>query len=153
MSYNPIFNMQSPAAARSYSTTQFNPPSSVNSHVQPALQPANNHYETESRVQEPGPARYQVPQSSPQIEWIIETLRQETNKHNETRLTLQSTRKMNIQLEQLLHQERTFNHALRANVQEAEMKRIYAEGQLRAYEQQNAHMVRNRAVQVTTENS
>ena len=131
MSYNPTFDAQSPAV-RSYST-QFKS-SSVNSNIQP--QQADKHYETESRVQEPGPY-----QSNSQIDWIIETLRQVTSKHNETRLALQSTRRINFQLEQLLYQERTFNHALRVNVQEAEMKRVYAEAKLRTYEQQNSQTV------------
>ena len=138
MSYNPTFGMQSPAAARSY-PPQYRPP--INPQMQPSLQQANKNYETESRLQDPGPASYQVPHPSPQIDWIIQTLHEETSRHNETRLALQSTRKINVQLEHLLYQERTFNHALRVKVQEAEMKRVYAEGKLRAYEEHNPHMV------------
>ena len=137
MSHNSTFGLQSPTAARSY--FQFNPLSSANSHIQPVLQEEDKPL-YQIGGQERGPA-YQVPQSNPQIDWIIETLRQETRKYDQTRLTLQTARKINHQLEQLLYQERTFNHALRLKVQEAEMKRIDAEGKLRTYELQSLYVV------------
>jgi hypothetical protein len=144
MSHDSVFGLQSPTAARSYPSYsfQFKPLSSANQHVQPVLQQADKSLHEKNRlVPEPGPANYQVPQSKPLMDRIIESLHQETSKHNETRMMLQSSHKMNLQLEQLLYQERTFNHTLRVNVQEAEMKRIYAEGKLQAYEQQNLHIV------------
>jgi hypothetical protein len=128
-----IFDMQSLAAARSYST-RFKSPSTINSHVQPILQEANEDYEIESRAQGPGLAHYQVWQPSPQIDWIIETLRQEIIKHKE------STRKINYQLEQVLYRERIFNHFLRVNFQEARAKSTCAKRKLQAYEQ-NLDMV------------
>jgi hypothetical protein len=76
-----------------------------------------------------------MPQSNPQIDWIILILHQETSKHNEIRLALQSSRRVNQQLEQLLYQEQTFNYTLQVNIQEAEKRRINTKDKLRAYEQ------------------
>jgi hypothetical protein len=143
MSYNPTFGLQSPIAATS-STPQSKPSSWTNSQIQSFIQQLERpFYETQSRVQEPRPASYQMPQSNPQIDWIIQILHQETSKHNEIRLALQSSRRVNQQLEQLLYQERTFNHTLQVNIQEAEKRRINTEDKLRAYEQQNIHIVRS----------
>lgn len=70
------------------------------------------------------------------VDWIMDCLHKEMDSHNETRSTLQSCRQVNVQLERLLCQERSFNHNLRVSTQEAEMRRIAAEGRLRNYEQQ-----------------
>ena len=78
---------------------------------------------------------YEILQSAAQVDRIMESLHKEMDSHNETRSYLQSCRQINVQLERLLNQERNFNYNLRLNAQEAEMKRIAAEGRLRAYEQ------------------
>ena len=87
---------------------------------------------------EPGMGYYQTPQSSPQIDWIITTLRQEAARHSQTRSDLQSSCQAHLQTEQLLFQERASNQALRVEAQKAEIRNIYLEGKLRAYEQQQS---------------
>jgi hypothetical protein len=135
ISYNPTFSLQSPIVAIS-STPQPKPSSWTNSQIQSFIQQSERpFYETQNHVQEPRPASYQMPQSNPQIDWIILILHQETSKHNEIRLALQSSRRVNQQLEQLLYQEQTFNYTLQVNIQEAEKRRINTKDKLRAYEQ------------------
>jgi hypothetical protein len=128
MSHDPTFGLQSSVATQSHTTpsSQVEPSSLAIPYVQPVIQQANKPQHEKDRPG-PGPANYHIPQSNPQLEWLMETLYQETSRHNETRMTLQSTRKINFQLEQLLYQERSFNHALRVNLQDAEMKRISTE--------------------------
>ena len=145
MSRGQTYSLPSPVTANFHHPYSFQnkPLSSNNLHIQPVPQkkaekPLN---ETGRHIQEPRAASYQVAQPSLQVDRIIEALHQETSKHNETRMALQSSRRANFQLEQLLYQERTFNHALRVNVQDAEMKRIFAEGQLKAFEQQSFMIV------------
>jgi hypothetical protein len=134
MSHDPAFG-QPLAVARPYPPCSFqlNPLSSANLHIQPLRQQKTDKpfCEANRRVQEPRPTSYQS------IGSVLETLHLEISRHNETRLLLQTSRKTNHQLEQLLFQERTFNHSLRVSVQEAEMKRIVAEGKLQANEHQS----------------
>jgi hypothetical protein len=142
MSHDPAFGLQSPAVARPYPpySFQLNPLSSANLHIPPLLQQkADKPFcETNRLVQESRPTSYQMPQS---IDSVLETLHLEMSRHNETRLILQRSRKTNLQLEELLFQERTFNHSLRVSVQEAEIKKIVAEEKLRANEHQSLYIV------------
>lgn len=135
MSHDPAFGQQSPAVTGHYPPCSFqlNPLSSANLHIQPLLQQKadKTFCETNRRIQGPRPTSYQS------IDSVLETLHLEISRHNETRLLLQTSRKTNHQLEQLLFQERAFNHSLRVSVQEAEIKRIVAEGKLQANEHQS----------------
>lgn len=136
MSHDSAIDLQSPAVAPPCPHSfELNPLSSANLRIEPLLRQNANKpfYETNRRVQEPRPTSYQGLQS---IDSVLETLHLEIGRHNETRRVLQTSRKTNFQLEQLLFQERAFNHSLRVSVQEAEMKRILAEGKLRANEHQ-----------------
>ena len=139
MSHDPAFGQKSPAVARPYPARSFslNPFSSANIHTQPLFQQkADKPFcETDRCVQEPRPTSYQS------IDSVLETLHLEISRHNETRLLLQKSQKIYHQLELLLFQERAFNHSLRVSVQEAEMKRIVAEGKLQANEHQSLYNV------------
>jgi len=138
MSHDSAFGLQSPAVVRPCPCSfELNDLSSVDLHIQPLLQQkADKPFcETKGHVQESRPPSY------PSIDSVLETLQLEIGRHNETRLILQTSRKTNFQLEQLLFQERSFNHSLRVRVQEAEMKMIAAEGKLQANEHRNLHNV------------
>lgn len=141
MSHDPEPGSQPQAAARPYPPRSFhlNPLPSANPHIQPLLQQKADSpsCETDRCVQESRSTGYQVPS----IDSVLQTLRLEMSRHNETRLILQRSRKTNLQLEELLFQERTFNHSLRVSVQEAEMKRVVAEGKLQASEHQRLYIV------------
>jgi hypothetical protein len=134
-----VFGTQS----RRYPPYSFQAPLlSVSSHVQPGLQQTERPlHDTARPFLEPPTASYQAPQSSHPMDSIINTLRQEAAKHSETRLVLQSFYQTHIQTEQFLLQERSSNQALRVKVQETEMRNIYLEGKLRAYEQQQSFRV------------
>ena len=93
-------------------------------------------HDKNKRTQESRPNDYQIVQSDSQVDWILDTLKQETSRHNETRMALQHSRQQTVQLERLLYQERSFNHTLRVNAQDAEIRRIAAKSKARAYEQQ-----------------
>ena len=123
-----------PSTAATYSF-QIKPLSSVNPTLQPAPRYIDSYHET-NRLQESGFANYQGP-SCPQIDLVINILCLEKIKQAETLAALQSSRKSSVQLQNLLHQERTSNQRLRLRAQEAEMKRIFVEEQLRAYGQQD----------------
>jgi hypothetical protein len=137
MSHESPFTMQSPNFTRSY-TYQFKPYASGNSQMNPLFQQTADKppHERNKHVQESRPSDHQMLNPDSQVDWIMDTLQQETSKHNETRMILQSSRQTNVQLERLLYQERSFNHSLRVNAQDAEIRRITAESRARAYEQQ-----------------
>lgn len=129
-------SMQSPNTTRPYYQHKSHPYTS--SQVNPPFQPTVDKFpqERNKRLSEWHPSDHQMVQPDSQVDWIMETLQQETSKHNETRMLLQSTRQKNFQLEKLLNQERSFNQSLCINVQEAEIGRITAESKAKAYEQQ-----------------
>jgi hypothetical protein len=141
MSHESAAGLQSPAAMRY-------PPYSFHLKPTPSYSQPFIHQKLERPlqeahrlVQEPGPVTYQAPQPASQMDWVIENLHQETARHNETRLFLHSSRKVAVQLEQLLNQERAFNHSLRIQAQDAEMKKMFAEEKARAYERQGTESV------------
>ena len=137
MSHESPFTVQSPSFPRSH-TYQFKPYAPGNSQMNPLFQQTADKFphERNKHVQESRPKDHQTLNSDSQVDWIMDTLQQETSKHNETRMILQSSREKTVQLERLLYQERSFNHTLRVNAQEAEIRRITAENKARAYEQQ-----------------
>lgn len=115
---------------------QMKPASSANPNTQPPFGPAEPFRET-NKNPEYGLANAPGAVSIPPMDWAINVLRLEKSKHTETLTALHSVQKSNLHLENLLRQERSFNHILRQKAQEAEMERIFLEGQLRVFQQQN----------------
>jgi hypothetical protein len=139
MAYNPTYSMQPPGAARPYHTYSFQikPVTSVSSNL-PAAPRHSEPFQGMDGLTEPGSANHQGALASAPMDWVINILRLEKHKHSEALTALQSSCKSNLQLENLLAQERAFNYNLRVKAQEAEMERIFVQGQLRAYTQQGA---------------
>lgn len=126
---------------RPYPSQYFHSPLAATSHAQPGPQQTGKSPDGVRLFMELGTTGYQTPQPSTQIDWIINTLRQEAAKHNETRLALHSSYQAQLQTEQLLVEERASTHALRVRAQEIEMRSVYLEGQLRACEQHHSNHI------------
>jgi hypothetical protein len=116
---------------------QIKPVPSVSSNLQPVPRRAESFHGMD-RLPEPPSSNCQGAVASAPMDWVINILHLENDKHAETLRALQLSRKSNLHLENLLTQERAFNYNLRVKAQEAEMGRIFVEGQLRAYKQQDA---------------
>lgn len=140
MSRKSKYSTESLMAARgSYPSYSFqnNSVSSVNSNLQQPLGSAEPFQQT-NKVPESGPANIPGSVSVPPMDWAINVLRLEKSRHIETLTALHSTRRSVTQLENILNQERNVNHILRQKAQQAEMARIFLEGQLRVYQEQNS---------------
>ena len=137
MAHNSVYSMQPSTAARPYPSYSFQiqPSSSAKSNPQPTLRPAETFRQMDRVSESGGPVNYQGAISIPPMDWAINVLRLEKNKHTETLIALQSSRKSNLQLESLLCQERAFNNTLQHNAQQDAMQRVYLEGKLRAHQQ------------------
>ena len=138
MAHNSAYSRQPSTATRSYATYSFQikPVSSVKSNIQPTPGPAEPFRET-NRFPESGPTHSQGTASIPPMDMAINVLRLEKSKHADALTALHSSRNSTLHLENLLLQERAVNHILRQKAHQAEMDRIFLEGQLRAYQQQN----------------